>query len=182
MLAIVRSVSSLSTGGASSGSVVDQLGCSSLSLCTSTLTTVGGAEGSGAASGDASVTKMQTSLLFAWGEGVRARLGGVGLRAELLLDVRRREPASNYTFRTFVVDMALWNGPSKADLQLDYSASLVWSLNSISRIVLEMTLYLIAKAFFRRSVPLDKGVVLDSSLGLCVTRLWLFLLQLVPKI
>lgn len=81
--------------GASGGSsVVDQLGCSSLSRCTSTRTTVGGAEGGGAVSGDASVTRMLTALL-AWGDGVLARAGGVGRLAELLRDVRRSEPVKS---------------------------------------------------------------------------------------
>lgn len=52
---------------------------------------MGGAEGGGAASGDASVTRMLTALL-AWGEGVRARAGVVARRAELLREVRRSEP------------------------------------------------------------------------------------------
>lgn len=75
-------------------SVVDQLGCSSLSRCTSTRTTVGGAAGGGAVSGDASVTRMLTALL-AWGDGVPARAGGVGRLAELLRDVRRSEPVKS---------------------------------------------------------------------------------------
>lgn len=54
---------------------------------------MGGAEGGGAASGDASVTRMLTSLLLAWGEGVRARAGVVARRAELRRELRRREPA-----------------------------------------------------------------------------------------
>lgn len=74
----------------SGSSVVDQLGCSSLSRCTSTRTTVGGAAGTGQASGDASVTRMLTSL-FACGDGVRARGGRP--RADDRRGVRRREPA-----------------------------------------------------------------------------------------
>lgn len=52
---------------------------------------MGGADGGGAVSGDASVTRMLTAL-FACGDGVLARAGGVGRLAELLRDVRRSEP------------------------------------------------------------------------------------------
>lgn len=96
--------------------VGDQLGRSSDSRCTRTLTTVGGTAGGGgawgaggaggagagaaggevggapgAASGEASVTRMLTSLL-ACGDGVRARAGGVTRRMELRRELSRREP------------------------------------------------------------------------------------------
>lgn len=54
---------------------------------------MGGAEGGGPASGEASVTRMLTSLFLAWGDGVRARAGVVARRAEFLRELRRREPA-----------------------------------------------------------------------------------------
>lgn len=89
----------------SSGSfVIDQLGCSSLSRCTRTLTTVGGAVGSGAVSGEASVTRMLTELL-AFGEGVRARKGVVALLAELRRDIKRSEPitCNHFNYAKFLL-------------------------------------------------------------------------------
>lgn len=104
-----------SGGGArgSSSGVGDQLGRSSDSRCTSTRTRVGGGAGgavgvsgaggadvaTGAASGDASVTRMLTSLL-AWGDGVRARAGGVTRRMELRRELSRREPVHTTLFST----------------------------------------------------------------------------------